>query len=69
MHVFNLDATNHLTEQYLADAKTYIKDKGVSGVDEFLSRNLARSKDVKIRFAITGNGGTGKSAFVNAIRG
>ncbi|CAB4016205.1 interferon-inducible GTPase 5-like [Paramuricea clavata] len=53
----------------MADARIYIKQNGVSNIKEFLEKKLEGSKDVKIRFAITGNGGTGKSAFINAIRG
>ena len=64
-----LDNTGDLTEQYLAEARTYIKQNGVSGVEEFLKKKLEGSKDVKIRFGITGDSGTGKSAFINAIRG
>ena len=58
-----------LTEEYLADAKAYIDKNGVSGIDEFLTKKLNKWKNVKIRFAITGDSGTGKSAFINAIRG
>ena len=53
----------------MADARKYIKENGVSGIEEFLRKKLQRIKDVKIRFGITGDSGTGKSAFINAIRG
>jgi putative ribosome biogenesis GTPase RsgA len=53
----------------MADARMHIKQKGVGGIEEFLKEKFQGSKDVKIRFAITGNSGTGKSAFINAIRG
>ncbi|CAB3999842.1 interferon-inducible GTPase 5-like [Paramuricea clavata] len=58
-----------ITQQYLAEARTYIKQNGVSGIEEFLRKKLEGSKDVKIRFGITGDSGTGKSTFINAIRG
>ena len=61
--------SSDLTEQYLADARTYVKENGVGGIVEFLKKKLEGSKEVKIRFAITGDCGTGKSAFINAIRG
>ena len=64
-----LDNTVDLTEQYLADARLYIRRNGVSGIEEFLRNKLKESKNVKIRFAITGDSGAGKSAFINAIRG
>ena len=72
-HVFYifilLDQTSDLTQQYMADARIYIKQNGVSGIQKFLREKLERTKDVKIRFGITGDSGTGKSAFINAIRG
>jgi putative ribosome biogenesis GTPase RsgA len=53
----------------LADAKEYIKKNGVSGIDGFVTTKLNDWKNVKIRFGITGDSGTGKSSFINAIRG
>ena len=53
----------------MADARIYIKQNGVSGIQKFLRGKLERTKDVKIRFGIIGESGTGKSAFINAIRG
>ncbi len=61
--------TTDLTEEYLADAREYIQQNGVSGIAEFLRKKLDNCKGVKIRFGITGNSGTGKSSFINAIRG
>ena len=61
--------TSDITQQYLDEARTYIKQNGVFGIEEFLRKKLEGSKDVKIRFGITGDSGTGKSAFINAIRG
>ena len=58
-----------LSEQYMADVRIHLKENGVGGIQEYLRKKLEGSKDVKIRFAITGNSGTGKSAFTNAIRG
>jgi putative protein kinase ArgK-like GTPase of G3E family len=53
----------------LADAREYIDKNGVSGFGEFLTNKLNAWKNVKIRFGITGSSGTGKSTFINAIRG
>ncbi|XP_028404337.1 interferon-inducible GTPase 5-like [Dendronephthya gigantea] len=58
-----------LTDQYMGDTRKYVKENGVSNIEEFLKTKLERSKEVKIRFGITGDSGTGKSAFINAIRG
>ena len=65
----NPEIDDDLTEQYMADARKYVNENGVGGIQEFIRKKLLGSKDVKIRFAITGNSGTGKSAFINAIRG
>ena len=64
-----LDNTGDLTQQYLADARIYIKKNGVSGIEKFLKEKLKESRNFQIRFAITGDSGAGKSAFINAIRG
>ncbi|CAB4024357.1 interferon-inducible GTPase 5-like, partial [Paramuricea clavata] len=61
--------TTDLTKEYLADARAYINKNGVSGIGEFLKKKLNEWKNVKIRFGITGDSGTGKSTFINAIRG
>jgi septin family protein len=53
----------------MADARIYVQQNGVSDIKEFLEKKLEGSKNVKIRFAITGKSGTGKSAFINAVRG
>ncbi|CAB3998701.1 interferon-inducible GTPase 5-like [Paramuricea clavata] len=61
--------TSDLTQQYLTEARTCIKQNCVSGIEEFIRKKLEEWKDVKIRFGITGDSGAGKSAFINAIRG
>ena len=61
--------TTDLTEEYLADARAYIQENGVSGIGEYLREKLNQWEKVKIRFGVTGDSGTGKSAFINAIRG
>ena len=58
-----------VTEQYMADVEAHVKENGGSHIKEFLREKLERSKDVEIRFAITGDSETEKSAFINAIRG
>jgi predicted GTPase len=64
-----LDTTSDVTEQYMADVRTHVRENGFSDIKEFLKEKLERSKDVEIRFAIVGDGETEKSAFINAIRG
>ena len=51
------------------DVKDYVEENGVSGLKEFCIERLAKWKDVEINFGITGDAGSGKSSFINAIRG
>ena len=53
----------------MEDVQGYIKEHGVSGMEEFFKRKLERWKDVEINIGVTGNSGVGKSSFNNAIRG
>ena len=46
-----------------------MKENEISGMEEFLKAKLGEWKEVKIQFAIIGDSGAGKSAFINAIRG
>ena len=41
---------------------------GVTNVKEFLRKRLERWREVKVNIAITGDSGSGKSSFINAIR-
>ncbi|XP_028404307.1 interferon-inducible GTPase 5-like isoform X2 [Dendronephthya gigantea] len=63
------DTTADLVDQYMDDTRTYVNENGVTDIENFLKKKLEGSKDVKIRFGITGESGVGKSAFMNAIRG
>ncbi|XP_028404390.1 interferon-inducible GTPase 5-like isoform X1 [Dendronephthya gigantea] len=63
------DTTADLVDQYMDDTRTYVNENGVTDVENFLKKKLEGSKEVKIRFGITGEAGVGKSAFMNAIRG
>ena len=41
---------------------------GVTNIKEFLRKRLERWREVKVNIAITGDSGSGKSSFINAIR-
>ena len=51
------------------ELQDYVKQNGVSGVDEYVSSKLHNWKNVVIHFALCGVSGAGKSSFINRIRG
>ena len=53
----------------IAELKKEIEDGGVSDIVEFFRKRLENWRDVEVNIAITGDSGSGKSSFINAIRG
>ena len=45
-----------------------IEESGVSNIEEFFRKRLEKWRDVEVNIAITGDSGSGKSSFINAIR-
>ena len=53
----------------LGKAKQIIQSEGVTGAQILMREKLEESKNVKIKFGVTGMSGAGKSSFINSIRG
>ena len=52
----------------MAELEKEIEACGVSNIEEFFRKRLEKWLEVEVNFAITGDSGTGKSSFINAIR-
>ena len=52
----------------IEELKKEIEESGVSNIEEFFRKRLEKWRDVEVNIAITGDSGSGKSSFINAIR-
>ena len=53
----------------MEDVPKQIQEHGLIGIEEFFRGKLEKWKDVEINIGVTGNAGSGKSSFINAMRG
>lgn len=51
------------------EIRNYVDQHGVDHIEEFIGNKLERWQEVEVNIAVTGDSGTGKSSFINAIRG
>ena len=52
-----------------AEIQNYVQQHGVKGISEFLKQKLDTWKETEVHIGVTGDSGSGKSSFVNTIRG
>ena len=68
-HIVVLEAWySHLKKQ-LKEIKDSIAESGIKETQKLMTERLERWQDTKITLAIVGRSGSGKSSFVNSIRG
>ena len=48
--------------------RDYINQNGLKDIDKILKPMLDKWREVEVDVAVTGDSGTGKSSFINAIR-
>ena len=58
-----------IIEQKLRESQNIRKEKSDAGAYDYMKARLKEWKEIKIKLAVTGNSGVGKSSFINAIRG
>ena len=52
-----------------SEVNDYVQNHGVESIDRFLEDALEKCKEVDINIAVVGNSGSGKSSFINTVRG
>ena len=67
LSLFNMDDIPEWEIIEMAELKKEIEKGGVSDI-EFIRKILEKWRDVEVNIAITGDWGSGKSCFINAIR-
>lgn len=64
------ETSKEIVEDYeTKQIKEILEKDGPEKLKQYLMKNLQRWKNEEVRFAITGRSGTGKSTFINKVRG
>jgi len=56
------------SQQNIEEAQTYVQQHGMSSLKGFMEKKINAWKETKLKLAITGQSGAGKSSFINKIR-
>ena len=70
MLFFYLGSINDsIIEKHLRESQKERNENGDARAYDIMKARLEEWKKIKIKLAVTGNAGVGKSSFINAIRG
>jgi predicted GTPase len=56
-------------QRSFTETRQFVAEHGVDGIGVFYREQLDAWRHVKLNFLVTGASGSGKSTFINAIRG
>jgi len=56
------------SQQSISEAKKYVQLNGMGALQTYMEKKLDEWKHVKVKMAITGQSGAGKSSFINKLR-
>lgn len=57
------------TKTAFSEVDDYVQKHGVEGINTFLNNALEKWKEVDVNIAVVGKAGSGKSSFINTVRG
>ena len=57
------------TKTAFSEVDDYVQEHGVEGINTFLNNALEKWKEVDVNIAVVGKAGSGKSSFINTVRG